>query len=94
MRRSEKTPLALHRARKAREGFVRVEVNVRKEDANLVRDVAAALTDPGRRVHTRAILQRRLREKPEQSLKALLAAAPFDGIALDRDRDAGRAVDL
>jgi hypothetical protein len=28
------------------------------------------------------------------SLKALLAAAPLDGIDLDRDRDLGREVDL
>lgn len=71
-----------------------MEVNVRKEDANLVRDVAAALTDPARRPHTRALLRQRLCEKPGQSFKELLAAAPLDGIALDRDRDTGRSVDL
>ena len=40
--------LTSHRARKRRQGFVRVEVNVRKEDAGLVRHVAAALVgSPG-----------------------------------------------
>src|SRR6266566_6744025 len=38
---SGKSTLRSHRARMARRGFVRVEVNVRKEDANLIRDVAA-----------------------------------------------------
>jgi len=41
-----KSSLASYRARMERKGFVRVEVNVRKEDANLVRRIAAALSDP------------------------------------------------
>ena len=51
-----KSPLARHRARKARQGFVRVEVSVRKEDAGLVRDVAAALADPARQAAARVLL--------------------------------------
>jgi hypothetical protein len=43
MSSSGKSALRSHRTRMARRGFVRVEVNVRKEDANLIRDVAAAL---------------------------------------------------
>lgn len=88
------SPLASHRARKRRQGFVRVEVNVRKEDAGLVRDVAAALSDPARQAAARMLLRQRFAEQPGMSLKALLAAAPLDGIDLDRDRDLGREVDL
>jgi hypothetical protein len=86
--------LASHRARLARRGFVRVEVNVRKEDVDLVRGVAAALSDPTRQAAARALLRERFVERPKVSLKALLAAAPLDGINLDRPRDLGREVDL
>jgi hypothetical protein len=89
-----KSPLTSQRGRKARQGFVRVEVNVRKEDAGLVRHVAAALSDPARQAATRTLLRQRFAEPPKVSLKALLAAASLDGIELDRDRDLGRAVDL
>jgi hypothetical protein len=77
-----------------RQGFVRVEVNVRKEDAGLVRRVASALSDPSRQAEARALLQRRFSEPPKVSLKALLASAPLDGIDLDRGDDLGRDVDL
>lgn len=89
-----KSPLATHRARMERQGFVRVEVNVRKEDASLVRRVASALSDPSRQAEARRLLQRRFAEPPKVSLKALLASAPLDGIDLDRTRDLGRDVDL
>jgi hypothetical protein len=86
--------LANHRARKASQGFVRVEVTVRKEDAGLVRQVAAVLSDPARQAEARGILRSRFAKSPGISLKALLAAAPLDGIDLVRDRDFGRDVDL
>jgi len=35
-----------------------------------------------------------LQKPPKVSLKALLAAAPLDGINLDRGHDVGRDVDL
>lgn len=86
--------VARHRARMEREGLVRVEVNVRKEDAPLVRRVASALSDPSRQAETRLLLRQRFAEPPKVSLKALLASAPLDGIDLDRHRDPGRDVDL
>ena len=89
-----KSSVAIHRARKKRHGFVRVEVNVRKEDASLVRRVASALSDPSRQVETRKLLRQRFAEPPKVSLKTLLASAPLDGIDLDRSRDLGRDVDL
>jgi hypothetical protein len=93
-RSASKSSLVRHRARKAREGFVRVEVNVRKEDAGLVRDVAAALSDPARQADARKILRLRFAAPPKQSLKALLTAAPLEGIDLTRNPDFGRDVDL
>ena len=89
-----KSSVAIHRARKERQGFVRVEVNVRKEDAILVRRVASALSDPLRQGQARKLLRQGFAEPPKASLKALLASAPLDGIDLDRRRDLGRDVDL
>lgn len=89
-----RSSLVRHRARKAREGFVRVEINVRKEDAGLVRQVAAALSDPARRTPARALLRQHFAEAVALSLKALLASAPLERIDLDRNRDLGRDVDL
>ena len=82
------------RKRRQRQGFVRVEVQVRKEDAALVRNVAAALGDPERERETRAILRERIATPRRGSLKALLASAPLEGIDLDRPRDFGRDVSL
>jgi hypothetical protein len=89
-----RSSVAMHRARKERQGFVRVEVNVRKEDAGLVRKVASALSDPSRQAEARKLLRQRFVEPPKLGLKALLASAPLDGIDLDRSRDPGRDVDL
>ncbi len=89
-----KTSVAIHRARKERQGFVRVEVSVRKEDAGLVRRVASALSDPSRQAEARKLLRQSFAEPSRISLKALLASAPLDGIDLDRSRDFGRDVDL
>ncbi len=89
-----KSSLATHRARRGREGFVRLEVNVRKEDASLVRGVASALSDPSRQAEARRLLQQRFAEPAMIDLKALLASAPLDGIDLDRGPDAGRDVEL
>jgi hypothetical protein len=89
-----KSSLATHRARMERQGFVRVEVNVLKEDASLVRSVASALSDPSRQAEARQLLQQRFVEPARIDLKALLASAPLDGISLDRSPDLGRDIDL
>jgi hypothetical protein len=89
-----KSSLATHRARREQQGFVRVEVNVRKEDAGLVRGVASALSDPLRQADARWLLQQRFAEPAKVDLKALLASAPLDGIDLDRSADPARDVDL
>lgn len=73
---------------------MRVEVQVRGEDAALVRSIARTLLDPAREAEARALLRHQFAKPPAVGLKALLATAPLDGIDLDRVRDEGRAVDL
>lgn len=94
MATTEPSPVTAWRQRRQRQGFVRVEVQVRREDAGLVRDVASALSDPAREAETRAILRERVSPVRAGGLKALLAAAPLDGIDLDRPRDFGRETTL
>ena len=94
MPKARNNPLASYRRRMKRQGVVRVEVQVRKEDAALVRRVAGALIDPERRAEARALLRQRFAEPRAKGLKALLAAAPLEGIDLERARDTGRTVDL
>ncbi len=81
------------RALVARRGFVQVEVNVSKDDASLIRQVAAALSDPARQAATRTLLRQCLVEPSELSLQALLASAPLDGIELDRVQELSGAAD-
>lgn len=85
-------PLIAYRRRLKRRGVVRVEVHVSKNDAVLIRGVAQALSDPAREAAARALLRERF--GLAKGLKALLAAAPLDGIDLSRDRDFGRDVAL
>lgn len=94
MAKTDPSPVTAWRQRRQRQGFVRVEVQVRREDAGLVRDVASALGDPAREAETRSILRERISPVRAIGLKALLAAAPLDGIDLDRPRDFGRATAL
>ncbi len=77
-----------------RQGMVRVEVQVRKEDAALVRSIAGALADPQRAAEARALLRQHFGETAANNLKALLAEAPLDGIDLDRSNDTGRDIEL
>ena len=90
MTNTDPSPVTQWRKRRQRQGFVRVEIQVRKEDAALVRDVATALVDPERETETRAILHERIATPRSGGLKALLASAPLEGIHLKRPRDFGR----
>lgn len=89
-----RSSVASHRQRMRRRGFVRVEVQVRKEDAGLVRAVASALSDPGHAAETRKLLREQVAGRPASGLKSLLEAAPLEGLDLERPRDTGRAFDL
>jgi hypothetical protein len=86
--------LARHRQRRERQGIVRLEVQVRRDDVALVRGVVGALADPAREAEARALLRERFAPTVPLDLKALLTAAPLDGVDLERDQDTGRAVEL
>ena len=90
MKANGPSPVTRWRKRRERQGFVRLEIQVRKEDAALLRDVASALGDPDRETETRALLRDRIAAPRQGGLKALIASAPLDGIDLDRPRDFGR----
>ena len=94
MPRNRQKPLSAYRRRLKQRGAIRVEVHVRKEDASLIRGIARALGDPQRSDEVRALLRARFSAEGAEGLKALLAAAPLEGIELKRSRDAGRAIDL
>jgi hypothetical protein len=94
MPRSRKSAVRDYRRRLKRNGGVRLEVHVRNEDAALIREIVRALADPAQETKTRMILRERFDKAQARGLKALLAAAPFEGVDLTRDRDLGRDVDL
>jgi len=94
MTSTEPSPVSRWRKRRRRQGFVRVEIQVRKEDAALVRGVATALGDPERETEIRAVLRERIATPRSGGLKALLASAPLEGIDLERPRDFGRGAAL
>jgi len=73
--------------------MVRVQVYVRKGDAALVRGVVNALADPKRQAETRALLRERFGTGKAKGLKALLAAAPLEGIDLSGERGRGRDIE-
>jgi hypothetical protein len=90
---SPRKALAAHRRLKHR-GVVRIELRVKKADALLLRGVAEALADPTREAEMRALLREHVVSPPAKGLKALLAAAPLEGIDLTRAQDTDRRVDL
>jgi hypothetical protein len=83
-----------YRRRLKRKGAVRLELQVRSDDAALIRSVVCALADPAQENAARALLREHFGAAQAQGLKALLAAAPLDGIDLTRDRDFGRDIEL
>jgi hypothetical protein len=82
------------RKRLKQQGMARLEVNIRKDDAALVRNVVRALSSPERGQTARALLREHFGSGHAEGLKARLAAAPLEGIDLSRERDLGRDVDL
>ncbi|MGD9507491.1 MAG: hypothetical protein AB7I59_13580 [Geminicoccaceae bacterium] len=90
---AQQRALARHRSRRQRAGMVRLELQVRRDDVELVRGVARALADPAREAETRTLLREHVGRVPVD-LKRLLAAAPLEGVDLERERDLGRPVEL
>lgn len=89
-----KDAVSIYRRRLKKQGIVRLEVHVRKDDAPLVKNVVSALANPDRESEARALLRECFGAGKTKGLKALLSAAPLDGIDLERERDLGRDVDL
>ena len=92
--RRKKKSLSEFRQRLKRRGVVRLEVQVRKDDAALVRGVVTALSDPSRESKTRSLLREHFGASKAAGLKALLVSAPLEGIDLSRQRDFGRDGEL
>ncbi len=82
------------RKRLKQQGMARLEVNVRRDDATLVRNVVRALSSPEQEQRARALLREYFGSRQTEGLKALLAAAPLEGIDLSRTPDFGRDGDL
>ena len=82
------------RARLKRGGMARVEVQVRREDAVLMRHIARDLTDPDRAVATRQALLACINRNAPASLKEHLLLPAIGELDLVRSADTGRAVDL
>jgi hypothetical protein len=92
--KTRRTAVSNFRTRLKHQGMARLEVNVRKDDVKLVRNLVRALTDPLQEQKVRALLREHFGSLQAKGLKALLAAAPLEGINLERERDFGRDVDL
>ena len=94
MVKTQRKAITIFRKRLKQKGMARLEVNVRKDDAALVRNVVRALASPEQEQTARALLREHFGSRQAEGLKALLAAAPLEGINLSRKRDFGRDVDL
>ena len=84
---------ARHSRKSTGQGWIRLEV-ARESDRPLLREVARKLRDPSGAVDLRAGLQTLLGNRSKLSKKAVLAAAPLEGIDLTRDPDPGRDIDF
>ena len=95
MKNTVNKAVAEHRKRMKRRGLVRIELQAAKEDAPLLRDIAAALADPTRVAPTRRLLRQHFNRHTGMNLKELLAAAPLD-LELDFERglDTGREIEF
>jgi hypothetical protein len=90
--KAQRKAIKSFRKRLKQQGMTRLEVNVRQDDAALVRNVVKALSSPEQAA--RALLREHFGSLPTEGLKALLAAAPLEGIDLDRACDVGWDIDL
>jgi hypothetical protein len=94
MAKSQGKAVSSFRKRLKRQGMARLEVNVRKEDAPLIRNVVRALVSPQHERAARAFLHEHFSAGEAKGLKAILAAAPLEGVDLNRGRDFGPDVYL
>lgn len=86
---------AVRRTRGKPRGLMRMEVQIPAEDAELIRRAARSLRGNAETAaQLRVQLLSLLGAGKESGLKALLAAAPLEGIDLTRSQDHERPVDL
>ena len=91
---SQRKAVSNYRLRRKRQGIERLEVQVQKSDVKLVRNIVDALGNPESSEETRSLLHERYSGDQSIGLKALIAAAPLDGVDLSRDIDHGRDIEL
>ena len=94
MSTSQTTAVRTYRERLKRNGWVRCEVKVHRDDVDLVREVATALCDPDRGKAARALLRERFVGTSQRSFKELLASCPLEGVDLNRARELSRDVEF
>jgi hypothetical protein len=94
MRAAGNKAVAEHRKRLKQRGLARIELRAPKEDAALLRALAGALADPTRAQQLRLALRRYVNPYAGMNFKELLAAAPLEGVDLERNPDTGRDIDL
>lgn len=87
------SPVTAHRRRQAARGLRRVEVQVRNEDAELLKRIAAALTDTQEAPAARAYLVERFGPAPKDFKQFLTWGPSFEELDLKRSRDTGREID-
>jgi len=91
---SQEKAIQRHRQRLKERGLKRVEVEAAESDAALIRKIAKLLRADGDSAdRIRAQLSGLLASKTP-GLKALLSAAPLDGIRISRSKDRGRKIEL
>ena len=94
MSTSQDKAVRAHRLRLKERGLKRVEIHVAESDVALFRQLAKILREDN---EGSTLLRRRLDglvTKRAAGLKALLAAAPLDGIRITRSHDSGRTIEL
>jgi len=80
-----------HRKRQARKGLFRMELNVPKEDREMLRSVATELRKGGLDAERmRVVLNSALTGESLLDFKKYLELAPLDGMDLERSGDPGR----
>lgn len=93
LKRKAESPVAAHRRRQAARGLRRVEVQVPHEDAELLRRIAAALTDERQALTARTYLVERFGPPPKDFKEFLTWGPSFEGLDLERSGDTGREIE-
>jgi hypothetical protein len=91
---SQDKAVRAHRLRLKERGLKRVEIHVAESDVALFRQLAKILRGDNEGSTLLRTRLDRLITKRAAGLKALLAAAPLEGIRITRSHDSGRTIEL